>query len=643
VTSAGITSSPGPVRPLGWKVFIRHRVGMIGLGLIVGFALMALAQPLLLLTVWDPQVYDPVGGYAATTADLEVVEVVADASRQIDLVRARLRHDPAAVVGDVVTVALQPAPPSSRHWLGTDPLGRDVLSQLMFGTRTAFTVGVVAALVAVVSALIIGAMAAVVRRSLDGLLMRAVELFLVVPALPLLIFVGTLFDAGPVTIGVIVGLASGLGPTAIVLRAHALTIAAHPSIEAARVCGARTWRIVATHVVPGLMPLAMLSAMFTVAAAIGTEAVLSLFGLVSVPMSWGVMINLADGGGYLTHGFAYWWLLLPVGTAVTLLSAAFYLVGRGIDEVVDPRLRRTAIAPAQRVRQASHRHVAASDPDVGSRGPTSGDDDVLAIEHLTVTYSTFNGSLQALNDVSLTIAPGEVLGLAGASGSGKSSLAWAIMRILPSSAFVTADAVRLAGRDLLALSADEMRSVRGRHIALIPQGGLNVWNPVLTIGDQIAMIVDADDDGSSTSRQVARRVADALTSVELPASAALKFPHELSGGMRQRAMIAMALLRNPSVVIADEPTSALDVVTQARLLTLLNELQRERGLSMIHIAHDLAVLAATCDRIAVVDGGRVVEVAPASHLVSDPQHAVTRAMIDAIPDIRRRRTPLGAT
>jgi len=642
VTSVGITSSPGPVRPSGWKVFSRNRVGMIGLGLVVGFALMALAQPLLLLTVWDPQVYDPVVGYAATTADLEVVEVVTDASRQIDLVRTRLRHDPAAEVGDVVTVALQPAPPSWRHWLGTDALGRDVLSQLMFGTRTAFTVGVVAALVSVVSALLIGAIAAVVRGSLDGLLMRAVELFLVVPALPLLIFVGTLFDAGPVTIGVIVGLASGLGPTAIVLRAHALTIAAHPSIEAARVCGARTWRIVATHVVPGLMPLAMLSAMFTVAAAIGTEAVLSLFGLVSVSMSWGVMINLADAGGYLTHGFAYWWLLLPVGAAVTLLSAAFYLVGRGIDEVVDPRLRRTAIAPVQRVRQAGYRQVAASAPDDSGGNPTPSDDDVLAIEHLTVTYPTLNGSLQALNDVSLTVAPGEVLGLAGASGSGKSSLAWAIMRILPPSALVTADAVRLAGRDLLALSADEMRSVRGRHIALIPQGGLSAWNPVLTIGDQIAMVVDADDDGSSTSQQVARRVSDALASVELSASAALKFPHELSGGMRQRAMIAMALLRNPSVVIADEPTSALDAVTQARLLTLLNELQRERGLSMIHIAHDLAVLAATCDRIAVMDVGRVVEVAPASQLVSDPQHAVTRAMIDAIPDIRRRRAPLGS-
>ncbi|MEX2563478.1 MAG: dipeptide/oligopeptide/nickel ABC transporter permease/ATP-binding protein, partial [Nitriliruptoraceae bacterium] len=610
---------------------------MVGIGLIVGFALAALAHPLLLLTIWDPQVYDPVTGYAATVADLEVTETVTDPSRQIDVVRARLRHDPAAVVGDVVTVAVQPAPPSWRHPLGTDPLGRDVVSQLMFGARTAFTVGVVAATVAVVTALIIGAVAAIVRGVLDGLLMRAVELFLVVPALPLLIFVGTLFDAGPVTIGMIVGVASGLGPTAIVLRAHALTIAAHPSIEAARVCGARTWRIVATHVVPGLVPLAMLSAMFTVAAAIGAEAVLSLFGLVNVPMSWGVMINIADAGGYLTQGFTYWWLLLPVGIAVSLLSAAFYLVGRGIDEVVDPRLRRAAVAPAKPTQHARDRPT--NSPQASDDGirATVADGDILSIEHLTVTYPTFEGGFRALDGVSLSVAPGEVLGLAGASGSGKSSLAWAIMRLLPATAAVEADAIRFAGCDLLALPADQMRRFRGRDIALIPQGGLDAWNPVLTVGDQIAMAITADDAHVATSRQVARRISEALAAVELEAATARKYPHELSGGMRQRAMIAMALIRNPTLLIADEPTSALDVVTQTQVLALLGQLQRERGLATIHIAHDVAVLAATSDRIAVLDGGRIVEVVRSSQLMTGSRHAVTRAMLEAIPNIRRRQ------
>lgn len=215
----------------------RGDLGRVGLGIIVVFLVAGAAHSLLLATVWDPAIYDPLTGYAARTATVDVVEVISDPSRQIDLERARLRHDPQADIGDTIEIVRQPAPPTWRHLLGTDPLGRDVFSQLLFGIRPALTVGAVAALVAGLGGMLMAAIAAVTRRHVDRAVQRVTEFALVLPALPVLLMVGSLFDAGPAVIGLVIGLVSGLGPTAIVLRAHALTVAAHPSVEAARIAG----------------------------------------------------------------------------------------------------------------------------------------------------------------------------------------------------------------------------------------------------------------------------------------------------------------------------------------------------------------------------------------------------------------------
>lgn len=323
-----------------WKLFAANKIGLLGLSIIAFFALAAASHPILLRTVWDPLIYDPVKGYDAPVVELTIVEQVTDSATQIDLNTARLRTNPFVEVGEVVSIPQQPAPPSTAHLLGTDPLGRDVLSQLLYGTRSAFALGFIAAFVTVFIATFVGAIAAYYGKWIDTGLMRFADLILLVPLLPILIVVSALFTINLPLLGVLIGLLGGFGGTAIILKSQALSVKVKPFIDAARVAGGSNLHIIFRHIIPNVLPLSFLYMMFTVTDAIALEATLSFFGLLAVPMSWGIMINTAQTQGYLLSGTDQWWLLLPAGLAVTLISAAFFLVGRAMDEVVNPRLRR---------------------------------------------------------------------------------------------------------------------------------------------------------------------------------------------------------------------------------------------------------------------------------------------------------------
>lgn len=325
-----------------WNLFAENKIGLVGLGIIALYAVMALAHPILMASVWDAKTYDPVKGYDAPVVERLVVERSADADplREISEQKARLRGHPDAEVGDKVGFPEQPAPPSAKHLLGTDPVGRDVLSQLLFGARAAFLLGATAAVVTVFLATIIGASAAYFEGWIDSALMRVADLFLLLPLVPVLAFASALFDPNMAILGVMIGLVSGFGGVSIVLKSQALAVKVKPYIDAARVAGGGHGHIIFRHIIPNVMPLSFLYMMFTVTAAIGTEATLSFLGLLDVEMSWGIMIHTANSEGYLLAGTDYWWLLFPAGSAVTLLAAAFYFVGRALDEVVNPRLRR---------------------------------------------------------------------------------------------------------------------------------------------------------------------------------------------------------------------------------------------------------------------------------------------------------------
>lgn len=286
-----------------WALFVQTKIGLIGLGVIAFYLLLVLVYPVLMNTVWSPAIYDPVIGFDATQVD-------------------------------------QPASPSLRHLLGTDPLGRDVLSQLMASTRSEFLLGALAAVVAVTIATAVGAMAAYFGGIVDMLFMRLSDLMIMLPILSLLIFLSGFYSIGMLELGLVIGILGGFGTAAIVVKSQALVIKVNPYIEAARSAGGGHFHVIMRHIVPGLLPTSFLYMMFTVTAAIFSEATLSFLGLLDTRTSWGLMIRTAENTGYLLQIKDFWWLMLPPSLSITLFSSSFYLVGRALDEIVNPRLRR---------------------------------------------------------------------------------------------------------------------------------------------------------------------------------------------------------------------------------------------------------------------------------------------------------------
>ena len=266
---------------------------------------------------------------------------------------------------------------------------------------------------------------------------------------------------------------------------------------------------------------------------------------------------------------------------------------------------------------------------------------MLRVENLVTRFHTYDGVVRALEGVSFEVREGEIFGLVGETGCGKSVTTYSTLRLLPSTGRVHSGSITLAGESLLDASESRMREVRGGEIAMIFQDPLSALNPVMRVGDQIAESVRLHDD-LPDANAVTARVVEVLGQVRMPdpAGAARAFPHELSGGMQQRVMIAMALAGRPKLLIADEPTTALDVTIQSQVLQLLRQLKQEAGLTVLLITHDLGVVAELCDRVAVMYAGTIVETAPVAELFSDPQHPYTQGLLAALPGASETLAPV---
>ncbi len=266
---------------------------------------------------------------------------------------------------------------------------------------------------------------------------------------------------------------------------------------------------------------------------------------------------------------------------------------------------------------------------------------LLEVQNLTTHYRILRGWVRAVEDVSFKVEQGEALGIAGESGSGKSTIALSLLRILPAGGHIRKGRIIFNGQDLVSLSESEMRKFRWKGISIVFQGAMNAMNPVYKVGEQIGEAIKIHED-DVTGADVRERVAKLLETVGIEPSRADNYPHEFSGGMRQRALIAMALAANPSLLIGDEPGTALDVIVQAQTLKLLRDLKDRLGLSMIMISHDLSIIAETCDKVAIMYAGKIVEYGDAISVFKNPLHPYTQGLIRAFPSIKGEKVRLSS-
>ena len=268
---------------------------------------------------------------------------------------------------------------------------------------------------------------------------------------------------------------------------------------------------------------------------------------------------------------------------------------------------------------------------------------LLEVDDLVMHYKIKAGDVSAVDNVSFTIHQGEAVGLVGESGCGKTSAALSLLRLLPANAEYISGEIRLNGDDLLQLTEEKMRERRWKDIAMVFQGAMNSWNPVYRVGDQIREVLDTHYRGQMTIEEQDRHIEALFRSVGLPAEMADRYPHEFSGGMRQRAVIAMALACSPDLIIADEPTTALDVIVQDQILRELKRIQAEMGMSILYISHDIAVIAEVTDSLGVMYAGKLVEYGPTSEVFSRPRHPYAYLLLRSTPSItgpRRKLAPL---
>ena len=264
---------------------------------------------------------------------------------------------------------------------------------------------------------------------------------------------------------------------------------------------------------------------------------------------------------------------------------------------------------------------------------------LLEVKNLSMHYDTLEGNVEAVKNISFTVNSGESFGLVGESGCGKTSVAMTLLQLQPENSVITQGSIKLDGKELIGLSENDLRKVRWDSISIVFQGAMNAWNPVIKIGEQIREAM-REHYPENTKQENINKIIELFRMVGLDESITDRYPHELSGGMKQRAVIALALSCDPKVIIADEPTTALDVVIQDQILNEIKKVQDLLGLSLIYISHDIAVIAEMTDKIAVMYAGSIVEIGPTNDVFKTPKHSYTRALLDSTPSIRGEKKKL---
>ncbi|MGA8922501.1 MAG: dipeptide/oligopeptide/nickel ABC transporter permease/ATP-binding protein [Candidatus Dormiibacterota bacterium] len=563
-----------------------------------------------------------------------------------------------------------PLPPSSAHWLGTTVFAQDVLSQVLASTQATLLVGLVAAAIATALSIIFGVTAGYIGGGTDEGLSLVANVFLAIPGLPLLIVLADYVPSAGSSVFLVAAIiaVTTWAYSARTLRAQTLSLRNRDFVEAARVSGEGRFRIILGEVLPNLVPIVAASFLFTTLSAIGAYVAIAFLGLAGSPTSyppglwnWGEMLREGFANNAVRGGWWWWWA--PPGLCVALLGTGLALVNFGIDEFINPRLRSAGLS-RRAARKAGidlrttlgitpvkRKDAPAFDAAQSGLGPaTAAGIPVLEIRGLSVDYGYGTEAVHAVTDCHLVLRRGRVLGLAGESGSGKSTLALAAIRLLRAPAVITAGDVLFHSRpttrgqptttiDLLLAGREQLRDIRWSEIAVVLQSSLDALNPVITIGAQFEDMLRVHRPHLSRAARL-EKAAEHLDLVGINAERLRSYSHELSGGMRQRAMIAMALALDPQVVIFDEPTTALDVVTQREILEEVMGLRDRLGFAALFITHDLSLLVELADEIAVMYAGRIVERAEARLLFRAPRLPYTYGLLNCFPPMHGKRVPM---
>ena len=513
-------------------------------------------------------------------------------------------------------------PPGAEHWLGTDNYGRDVLSRIVWGARLALLVALISSAIASILGIVLGSISGYFGGLIDTVLSRTFDVFLLIPSFFLVLLIVALF--GSRIEFTMVAIALTTWPrSARIMRAQVLSLKSRVYVQAAKAAGASHARTLIRHIVPnGLAPI-ITDATILMGLAVLTEAGLSFLGLGDQnAVSWGRMIF--DGQRELR--LAPWMSIFP-GVSLLLLVAAFNLLGDGLNEALNPQLRRLTTRAAQK--PTCELVPTVPKPDAP----------ILRVSNLRMAYDLGSNSIAPVDGVSFTLQRGDSLGVVGESGCGKSSLGAAILQVMAPNARMTDGDIDLAGAPILRDGCrvvhngrDSLASLRWTKAAIIFQSAMNALNPVMKVGDQLieAFLLHRTDASGDAAMQ---RVVSVFDLIGVPRARMGSYPHELSGGMRQRVMIALSLLHEPELLVADEPTTALDVLVQDQILSEIDALKKQMGLSLILISHDMGAVAETCRRVAVMYAGEIIEIAPTETIFGYARHPYTQALLAALPTV----------
>ncbi|MFZ7091821.1 dipeptide/oligopeptide/nickel ABC transporter permease/ATP-binding protein [Primorskyibacter sp. 2E233] len=531
---------------------------------------------------------------------------------------------------DVTDTGKRFVPPFSEGaLLGTDHLGRDQLARLLYGTRLSIAIGIAAAVIAASIGSAIGIIAGYYGGRVDNLIMRLVDMLMAFPYI--LLALAIVAALGPGLMNALIAVAAVNVPFfARNIRGVTVSLAGREFVDAARLAGMGNTRIILSEILPNVLPVIVIAMSTTVGWMILETAGLSFLGLGSQPPQADLGSMLGEARAAMIR--APHTSVVP-GVMIFLIVMSVNLLGDGIRDALDPRLKSGALS----------RPLATTMVDRHGAVPAADQMGLLNIQELETQFHVGARVYRAVGGVSLHVSPGECLGVIGESGSGKSVTALSVMGLVASPpGVITGGAVRYAGEDLLAANYESLRKKRGQNVAYIFQDPLATLHPLYRVGDQLIEAISSHHRISRTEGR--KRALELLISVRIPnAESRLNdYPHEMSGGMRQRVGIAMALANDPDVIIADEPTTALDVTVQAQILSLLDDLRRERGLAIIFITHDFGVVAQLCDRVAVMYAGRIVEEGPTSAVLEAPAHPYTKRLIACVPELGGGRRRLAA-